>query len=504
MRRTSLGPLGRSLLLALAAGCVDRAPTAPELGKQGTGLKVTPGRLSFTAIGASGTLTASTTVPGGLTAVVSTPGCVAVSPRRVTRSPGKFTVTATAAGTCSVTITDGALGSAVIPVRVVPAFVHGTLTAGDQHTCGLTSAGAAYCWGSNRFGQLGSATNSGNAGAANPAPLPVQGSLTFTSLSAGQSHTCGLTPAGVAYCWGANDIGQLGVTANIATGNPNPQPTAVNTSETFIDLQAGRWFTCGLKSDGAVLCWGSNQWGQIGSEENTGGVTANPAPNQVLASVAFTSLYAGDSHTCALTAGGDAYCWGRNNFGQLGTALNHLTGNATPMPQAVSGDLTFTSLAAGRDHTCGLASTGATYCWGNNDHGAFGTTVEFGTGLGYPAPLPMEGSLVFTALAAGDEHTCGLLASGDGYCWGRNSQGKLGSVTDFFTESTEPLLVDGGFAFIQLSTFGNHTCGVTRAGSAYCWGRNEFGQLGTTTNSGTFTANAAPLAVSGGFAFATP
>lgn len=492
--------------LALAAGCTDRAPTGvgydePPPAKR-SGLRVTPARLAFTSLGEVGTLTASTAVPGGLTATVSTPACASVSPRRLTRSPGKFTVTAAAPGNCTITITDGANGSVVVPVQVTP-LLHGTLTAGAAHTCGLTGSGAAYCWGSNRFGQLGSATNSG-MDVPNPAPLPVQGSLIFARLSAGQSHTCGLTAGGVAYCWGDNGIGQLGVGTNTGTGTPNPQPTAVATAETFVDLEAGRWFTCGLKSDGSVLCWGSNQWGQIGSETNTGGIDPNPVPNQVPASVAFTRLYLGDSHACGLTGGGEAFCWGRNNFGQLGTSLNHLSGNATPTPQAVAGNLIFSSLATGRDHTCGIGATGAVHCWGNNEEGAFGTTVEFGTGLGYSTPLPMEGNLAFTQLAAGDEHTCGLVANGDAYCWGRNAQGKLGSVTDFFLESVVPLLVDGGLTFIHLSTFEDHTCGVTGAGAAYCWGQNDRGQLGTTTNSGTFTPTPAPQPVSGGLVFATP
>jgi alpha-tubulin suppressor-like RCC1 family protein len=491
--------------LALAIACAEDTPTAPregaQLAKASDGLKVTPARLSFTALGATGTLTAKTSSSGALTATVSTPACASVSPRRVPRSPAKFTVTATSPGSCSVTINDG-IRSVVVPVVVAP-LLRGTLVTGGAHTCGLTTAGAAYCWGTNRFGQLGSSTNTG-ADAPNPTPQPVHGNLVFTRLAAGSNHTCGLTAAGVAYCWGANDVGQLGTTTNLETGTPNPTPAAVATTDAFVDLKAGQWFTCGLKADGSVLCWGSNQWGQLGTETNLGGVSPNPTPNLIPGGVAFTVLSAGETHVCALTAAGAAYCWGRNNFGQLGTDESQGSGTGVTTPQAVGGNLSFTALATGGNHSCGITAAGVAWCWGRNERGELGTSQGQDEPFGLRDPVQVEGGVVFTALTAGEEHTCGLTASGAAYCWGKNDWGQLGRVTDFMQPTSTAGPVDGGLAFVQVSARADQTCGVTGAGAAYCWGSNFLGQLGTTTNSGTGNPTAAPSAVSGGLVFGLP
>ena len=490
----------------LAVGCTDQEPTGPDaplqLAKGSKGLRVTPAQLDFTALGEIGTLTAATPASGAIVATVSTPACVSVTPRRLTRSPAKFTVAASAAGTCNVIITDGAGASAVVTVRVVP-LLRGTVVNGIAHTCGLTGGGAAYCWGRNRWGQLGSSQNIGTTDP-NPAPVGVQGGLAFTRLTAGLDYTCGLTGAGAAYCWGSNIVGELGSTANSGEFIANPSPVQVASTQAFVALEAGSSHTCGLTAEGVVYCWGYNLWGQVGGGVPAGVVTPNPTPVEVAVGVPFAQLEAGENHTCALTAGGEAYCWGRNNFGQLGTDLNLNTATPTTVPQLVGGGLTFTSLAAGGTHTCGLIAEGSAYCWGNNERGALGTTFEFSTGVAITTPIAVEGGLTFSSLAAGDQHTCGVTAANVAYCWGRNLWGQLGSVTEFMGESPLPLPVSGGFAFIAVSAAENQGCGVNLAGAAYCWGDNLYGQLGTATNSGTGTPTTSPEPVGGGLVFAVP
>jgi alpha-tubulin suppressor-like RCC1 family protein len=173
---------------------------------------------------------------------------------------------------------------------------------------------------------------------------------------------------------------------------------------------------------------------------------------------------------------------------------------------AVDGGLTFTAVAMGASHTCGLTSAGAAYCWGLNYQGQLGTTTNNGTSNANPTPEAVSGGLSFTAVAMGASHTCGLTSAGVAYCWGYNYQGQLGTTTNntSFNPNPTPQAVGGGLTLVSLVPGGYHTCGLTSAGVASCWGLNQYGQLGTTTNSGTESPNPSPLAVSGGLTFATP
>jgi alpha-tubulin suppressor-like RCC1 family protein len=189
----------------------------------------------------------------------------------------------------------------------------------------------------------------------------VVGGITFASLTAGGDHTCGLTGGRAAYCWGANGVGELGdgSTTDRAT------PVAVGGGITFAGLTAGEGHTCGLTSAGAAYCWGWNSYGQLGR----GDTLAAATPAAVAGGITFASLAAGGFHTCGLTSGGAAYCWGSNNGGPLGDGIGQLGDGWTRdrhTPVAVSGGITFGSLTAGVFHSCGLTSGGAAYCWGSN------------------------------------------------------------------------------------------------------------------------------------------
>ena len=159
-------------------------------------------------------------------------------------------------------------------------------------------------------------------------------------------------------------------------------------------------------------------------------------------------------------------------------------------------------LAAGVFHSCALTSVGAAYCWGRNGEGRLGdgSTVEKHT------PAPVSGALSFAALAADGGYTCGLTDVGAAYCWGANQHGQLGDGST--TTSSVPVAVSGGLNFVAVDAGGmpaiksvgfGHTCGLTAAGMAYCWGANNRGQLGD----GSTTNSVAPQAVSGGLRFTT-
>jgi alpha-tubulin suppressor-like RCC1 family protein len=374
---------------------------------------------------------------------------------------GPNTLTATAAGLTGSPVTFTVTGNSV-------ALVLSTLSARSDRSCGLTNAGAAYCWGSNDGGQLGDGTTVSRL-----TPIAVQGGLAFLSLVTGDRHTCGLTSAGAAFCWGLNDFGQLGD----GTTMQRLAPVAVQGGLVFTSLTAGNAHTCGLTTMGKAHCWGYNVDGQLGD----GTTTNRLAPVAVQSALVFTVLAGGnDQHTCGLTNVGAAYCWGFNEYGSLGdgTTTTRLT------PVAVEGGLVFTALTTG-NHSCGLTNAGAAYCWGFNDSGQLGD----GTTTRRLSPVAVQGGLVFAALAPGNNHTCGLTTASQAYCWGYNEYGEVGDGTTVFPRLT-PVAVQGpNFTVLALGSF--HTCGITAAGAGYCWGKNTAGQLGD----GTTNQHITPIAI---------
>ncbi|HEY2898588.1 MAG TPA: hypothetical protein VGJ12_15715, partial [Gemmatimonadaceae bacterium] len=222
----------------------------------------------------------------------------------------------------------------------------------------------------------------------------------------------------------------------------NPTVAAVTTTLKFASLAAGSLHTCGITADGTSYCWGDNELGQLGTTTSNGTTTANPTVTAVATTLKFASLTLGESHSCGLTADGTAYCWGYNEYGQLGTTTNNGTTNANPTVAAVNTTLTFASLTAGGIHTCGLTSDGTAYCWGNDVFGALGDNS--GNKV-VPTVTAVATTLKFASLAPGVDFTCGLTAGGAGYCWGLDQFGQLG---DGMTSiETAPVAI-GGVSFL--------------------------------------------------------
>lgn len=334
---------------------------------------------------------------------------------------------------------DPSTGIETAPVTVRPAgFIIGA-----SHVCRLQN-GLVRCRGADARG-------AGSSDVSRP----------FAALASGLSHTCGLDGEGAAYCWGANEAGQLG--DGSITDRPSPVP--VRSELRFSLLTAGAAHTCGLAGGGVPVCWGHNLSGQLGD----GSRTDQRGPRTVGGGISFRGLTAGWDHTCGLTSSGNAFCWGANSQGQLGdgSTLDRL------VPTLVRGAVE--SLVAGSAHTCG-SSERRVLCWGANDFGQLGD----GTTEDRSQPTAVTGlPSAPTMLAAGAVHTCALVAGGAAYCWGQNLQGQLGDGT---TQSrTTPVVVSGDIAFSRIYAGGALTCGVSVDGAEYCWGLNQNGQLGDGT-----------------------
>lgn len=344
------------------------------------------------------------------------------------------------------------------PAPVPGGTVFASLGAGAQFACGLTRDGEALCWGLGEVGVLGNGYKAypppNRLGST--APIPVEGGLRFASLSVGSFHSCGLTREGAAYCWGSDLYGQLGdgPAADNCDDEPCSRvPVRVAGGQSFRLLSAGGAHTCGITTDGATYCWGMNDQEQLGNasvthlcKDTLSSYHCSRVPVPVQDAPVFQALVAGGAHTCALATEGSAYCWGDNRVGALGTGEMPIN-SAQPLP--ISGGLTFGSLASGGAYTCGLTPGGQAYCWGSNGYAATGSETREHCIVGNTAfecnrtPGPVSGGLTFRSLSGGGLHACGIATSGIPHCWGNNSDGQLGNGDGLVRKSTQPLPVYG-------------------------------------------------------------
>lgn len=251
-------------------------------------------------------------------------------------------------------------------------------------------------------------------------------------------------------------------------------------------VAVGSYHSCAVNKRGAVLCWGSNDSGELGS---SGPATAVPIAAPGLTS-GVTSVAAGFNFNCAVTGGGGVKCWGRNADGELGNGLT--TDSSAPV--AVTGlSSNVLTLAAGNNHTCALKSDQSVWCWGHNPDGELGNASQVDSAVPVAVSGLGAGSGV-RALAAGPFHTCALKRDGSVWCWGHNPDGELGNGV--LVDASAPVAVTGlsGGSGVRSITAGQSaSCALKSDQSVWCWGYNREGELGNDSGD----SSAVPVAVSG-------
>jgi len=303
----------------------------------------------------------------------------------------------------------------------------GAITAGAQHTCAIARDALAYCWGSNQFGQLGVPSPRTASG-----PVAVMGDRRWQSIAAGADHTCGVTVDGAAFCWGSNDAGQLGV-----AGGMRSAPVAVRNPGPFTSVSAGWDRSCATTASGAAFCWGL-VWAYAAGGVDYANLVSVPA--RVPGEGALQGVSAGTLTNCGTRDDDTAVCWGANLFAQRGDGT--LAGSTQPL--AVRSDVRFRAVSAGSIQSCGIALDRRAHCWGNNSFGQIGTrTLDDCAGIVCArVPAGVAPSLRFVELRTGlGNHVCGITTMTNLYCWGLGTNGQLGVGAREAVIRREPELV---------------------------------------------------------------
>jgi alpha-tubulin suppressor-like RCC1 family protein len=359
---------------------------------------------------------------------------------------------------------------------------------GYEYSCALDNTGDVYCWGDNSNNQLG----------VNKTTYPMRedpimldatniGVINFKEIwnsidYQGNQYVwdvrgCGVDDLQERYCWGdLESESDLPHEYNQIDGGKNAH-------------------ACGITDSGEAYCWGWNNNGQLG-DGNTGDYFVSiDNPVVVSGNHRFVKVSAGSYHTCGLTEGGEVYCWGKNDKGQLGTASQLSTNVPNKINTSLIADSHFIDVSVGRNHACAIGESGDVYCWGWNTKGILGD----GTQTDRNVPVSVNNTYIsnenFTEVYVGPMISCGLTTLGEAYCWGADYFGELGNNQSYSSYcgstggtqpgfcSKVPVPVDqsnlGGARFDSLSPGKEmFICGLTEGGDVYCWGRDNMGQVG--------------------------
>lgn len=350
------------------------------------------------------------------------------------------------------------------------------VNAGMESSCAIAEDEIAWCWG----GQASFGRSSRNPV---PAPFPLLG-VGFAAISIAGRTTCGLGTDSLVYCVG-DDL-QLGFRRGRHPRSPADhwRPARLGGGPIagalrFRDVNAGPMAVCAVDTGGRAWCWGRNDNGQFGNGSRAGAAVPVDSPVTARITVPLVSVVVDARHGCGLTTEGAAWCWGTNEFGQLGDG----TTTERMVPGPVAGDHRFRSIAVNAMVTCGVTTAGAGLCWGGN---VFGTIGDGTRGIDRTVPTRVAGGHTWRLISLGAGFACGLADDGAAWCWGQGTQGSLGTGTvgepgpasRTYVHAASPVAVVGGLRFTTLDAGYDHVCGVTVDGDVWCWGGNGVAQLG--------------------------
>lgn len=343
------------------------------------------------------------------------------------------------------------------------------LAAGSGHTCAILPDRTLMCWGWDEYGQLGDSAQS----YARSRPVHADGVSGAVAVDGGNQHTCVVAAAGVVQCWGYNRWGQIG------GGNDDSPNTAVTVIGIgpALAVGAGLNHSCALLADGSVWCWGNGYHGQIG----TGTVIHSFVALQVPGVSGASAIATGDHHSCAIVGSGAVKCWGRNHLGQLGYGgIDADPGIAVATD--VLGIADAVAISAGSSHTCVLRANQSIACWGGGVRGTLGN----GLAENSPTPVSVSGINDAIDLVAGNLHNCVLHEAGTMSCWGNNYSGAVGDGSNR-NNRLVPKPVPGVSGVSAIAAGSEHTCArISRSPiNVKCWGNGAHGQLGDGRIGGT-------------------
>jgi alpha-tubulin suppressor-like RCC1 family protein len=295
------------------------------------------------------------------------------------------------------------------------------ISTGRRHSCALTTTGTPYCWGQGVEGQLGDGSNGLSHHRLSPHPVSISAlavGTTFAAISAGSEHTCAITSTGAAYCWGWGGNGRLGTGNTASRTSPHAvSASALAVGTTFAAISAGSKHTCAITSTGIPYCWGEGDHGRLGTGNTDDQTSPTPVSIAALAAdTTFAAIAAGFDHTCAITTTGIPYCWGHGAFGKLGDGSDGAGHQRLlPHPVSISAGTTFATIATGTSysdvgytHTCAITTTSIPYCWGQGSLGKLGDGSTGGSHQRlspHPVSIAALPASTFRAVAVGSFHT---------------------------------------------------------------------------------------------------